>query len=212
MHGRLIAICLLAGVLLSAQDPGRLTPGSFLVASRDLRDPGFAQTVILLIDHGRKGSMGLVINRRSRLHIDRLADDLRGSADRKDPLYLGGPVSQTGVVALLRTPTAPEDAKPVFQDVYLLSLKDQIEDTLTAGNGRETFRIYLGYSGWGPGQLAFEQEHKSWHIFPADAAQVFDPHPETLWSRLIRKTEMRFAAVPLAPGGYNRSLLPLRKH
>ena len=64
---------------------------------------------------------------------------------------------------------------------------------MAAGTGPATFRVYAGYSGWTAKQLQGEVELGGWHIFPGDASVVFDPDPESVWSRLIRKTEQRIA-------------------
>lgn len=186
----LAALLVLAGSL-PAQSNGGLAVGKFLVAARDLGDPTFAQSVVLLVRYGERGAMGVVINRRSKLPVNRLAEDLKGTEDRTDSLFLGGPVSQTGIVGLSRGGNLP--GKNVFQDVYLLSERPQLEHALASHAGPDKFRIYLGYAGWAPGQLEREWENESWHVFPADAALVFDTNPESVWKRLIRKTELRFA-------------------
>jgi putative transcriptional regulator len=77
-------------------------------------------------------------------------------------------------------------------DVYLVSRREVLEKTLEAGAG---LRVYLGYSGWAPGQLEAELELGSWYIFRGDPAMVFDPDPETVWSRLIRGAEVRIAML-----------------
>ncbi len=55
------------------------------------------------------------------------------------------------------------------------------------------FHVFLGYAGWGPGQLEHEVELGAWHILPPDTASVFDADPESVWPRLIRRTELRIA-------------------
>ena len=40
-----------------------------LVATRNLKDPNFARTVVLLVDYSAEGAMGVVINRRSELNL-----------------------------------------------------------------------------------------------------------------------------------------------
>ena len=57
--------------------------------------------------------------------------------------------------------------------------------------------MYVGYAGWGPGQLERETLHGSWHVFRADTAVVFDPDPDTLWQRQVRRTE-EIGSAPLA--------------
>ena len=77
--------------------------------------------------------------------------------------------------------------------VYLVSTKELLEKTMAQRNDPGEFRIYLGYCGWGPGQLENETGHGFWHIFASDADLVFDSEPNTLWSRLIARVGQNIA-------------------
>jgi putative transcriptional regulator len=174
-----------------------LAAGKFLVASRDLLDPNFVETVVLLVRYEEDGVVGLIINRRTRIPIARLFPELLDSIKgRSDPLYTGGPVARTMALALLRSRARLEGVEPVFADVSLVSSKSLLQKTMAAGTGPATFRLYAGYSGWTARQLQGEVELGGWHIFPGDPSMVFDPDPESVWSRLIRKTEQRIARSP----------------
>jgi putative transcriptional regulator len=191
---------LAAPLTLSAQVPrpvNKLGAGKFLVARRDLPDPNFAESVVVLIQYDRKGAMGFIINRRTKVEVSRLFQGLKLAAGRKDPVYMGGPVGIEGVLGLLRTATKPEDARPVFPDIYVVSSKETLEKALSAGGDPNSLRIYLGYSGWGAGQLEGEVELGMWHIFEADPAVIFEPDPSRLWERLVKQTELRIARVRL---------------
>lgn len=206
--GRLLACAGLLGplALLFAQPHSRiqqLAPGKFLVAGRELGDPNFAETVVLLVQYGEAGAMGLVVNRPTRLPVSRVLREFRGAGARSDAAYSGGPVAPGGVLAMIRSRSKPEEARHVFADVYLVSSKAQLQGALAAESGPERLRVYLGYAGWAPEQLENEVELGAWQIVRAEAAMVFDPQPETLWRRLIEQTEMRIAGLggpgPLEP-------------
>ena len=192
------ALLLLA--LAPAKGQGDLSPGKFLVAARELGDPNFAQAVILLIDYDAdKGAMGLIVNRRTDMPVSRLLGDLKEAKGRTDPIYVGGPVELTNVLALLKSASKPGDAKHVFGDVYLVNTKEQLQKTLAAGPESNSFHVFVGYAGWGGGQLEHEVELGAWHIMSADAAVVFHSDPDSVWPRLIRRTEQQIAGA----GGYS---------
>jgi putative transcriptional regulator len=88
-------------------------------------------------------------------------------------LYFGGPVT-LGARCLFRSSSTPQNAEHVFADVYLA--------TKPMPNGR----LYAGYTGWSAVQLRDEVSRGLWQVRDATAALVFDPHPATLWARLIR--------------------------
>ncbi len=188
------ALLLLA--LAPAQGQDKLASGQFLVAARELGDPNFAQAVILLIDYDSdKGAMGLIVNRRTDMPVSRVLGDLKEAKGRTDPIYVGGPVELTSVLALLKSASKPGDAKHVFGDVYLVNTKEQLQKTLAAGPESGSFHVFVGYAGWGAGQLEHEVELGAWHIMSADAALVFHSDPDSVWPRLIRRTEQQIAGV-----------------
>ena len=176
-----------------------LGAGKFLVASRDLPDPNFAKTVVLLVQYDDDGVVGLIVNRRSKVPISRVLD-VRGAKDRADPVYAGGPVGRTEIAALVRSRSTPQDATRVFGDVWLVSSKELLERTLASAVDAERIRIYLGYAGWTVPQLEHELDLGAWFVFPGTAAAVYDSDPDSLWTRMIRQTELRLARRVARPG------------
>jgi putative transcriptional regulator len=171
-----------------------LAVGRLLVASRDLSDPNFAKTVILLVHFNEdQGAVGLVVNKRTDVPISRVFHDLKEAGGRNDPVYIGGPVELNSVLALLKSASKPEGAEKVFGDVYLIGNKDLLTRTLASRAEATVFHTYIGYAGWGAGQLEHEVELGAWHIVPADVGTVFHSDPDSLWPRLIRKTETQIA-------------------
>jgi putative transcriptional regulator len=186
-------LCLPRDVAAQSKRVEDLAVGKLLVSPRDSPDPTFASSVILLIQFDEDATVGLIINHRSKVPISRALHQLKGADNRADPVYVGGPVNLAAVFALLRAGSKPEDAKRVLGNVYLLSSRPLLEKTLTAGTGAADFHTFVGYCGWSPGQLENEMNLGVWYIFNGDANMVFDSDPDTLWSRLIARTEQRFA-------------------
>lgn len=170
-----------------------LGPGKILVASRGLGDPNFSETVVLLADHSEKGAMGLVLNRPTEATVSHAFPHLDRAPGRTAPLFIGGPVERGGVLALVRSAAPRPDDQRVIDGVYMVGAREPLEALIAAGEQTSRFRVYAGYSGWGPGQLDRETLHGSWHVFTAEADVIFDPTPETVWERQIRRTEARQA-------------------
>jgi putative transcriptional regulator len=180
--------------------------GKLLVAPRDCPDPHFAKTVVLLVQFDEDGALGLMINHRTRLPISRALDQLKAASNRSDPIYLGGPVDVSSVLALLRASRRPDEAQRVVGDVYLVSTRPLLERTLAEGTGPDEFHAYVGYCGWGAGQLENEMNLKAWYVFDGDAKLVFDSDPDSVWSRLIARIEQRVArGGPPAGEGWKRA-------
>jgi len=170
-----------------------LRAGKLLVASRDLGDPNFAKTVILLVHYDAEGAVGLILNRRTQVPLSRVLEGIKAAKDRSDRVYFGGPVETPAVFALLQSPAKLEGAEHIFGAVYLISTQTLFEKTFSSRPDPGVFHVYLGYAGWNKDQLQKEVELGAWFIFPADASTVFNSDPDSLWPQMIRKTELKLA-------------------
>lgn len=187
------------------RDPARLRPGLFLYAAPGLQEPRFAETVVLLIEHGSKGSMGLVVNRRTDTPLHDALDEraAAGAADLR--VYWGGPVQPEAIFALLRSTPASGEGRVVVPEVHVTGSLDDVRAALAERDPRRRLRVYSGYAGWGAGQLAAELRGGSWVLERADADAVFAPQPELLWRKVFRLLERLEARAPHAaalPGPY----------
>ena len=184
---------LLQPLLVQSKNAKNLGLGKVLVASRNVGDPSFANTVILLVRYDEKGVLGLMLNRRTNIPLSRVLERLKAAKERTDPVYVGGPVGAPAVFALFRSPAKIEGAEPVVDGLYLITSKPQFEQTISARPDPGVFHVYLGYAGWTQEQLQKEVELGAWFIFPAETSTVFSAHPDSLWQEMIRKTELQLA-------------------
>ena len=194
----MLLLVLISGIGIArsqSTDVKDLGIGKLLVSARGLPDPNFVNSVVLLIQHDQQGTLGLMVNRRTRAPISRVLRDLKMGKEGSDPVYLGGPVELDAVFGLTRSRKKLEGATSVVNEVYLLSNKTLLEKTLTASPGPGDFRLYIGYCGWAGGQLENEVMQGGWWIFNADANLVFDPDPPSVWSRLIARAERQIAGT-----------------
>lgn len=169
--------------------------GKLLVSSRGLADPNFAESVVLLIQYDKQGTVGLMINRRTKATVSRVIENLDAGKHGSDPVYVGGPVGMTSVFGLFRSQKKPDEGTSVLSEVYLVSSKALLAKTLSATPGPSDLRLYLGYCGWAPGQLENEVQRGGWWVFDAHAGVVFDPNPGSVWSRFIARTERQMVEI-----------------
>ena len=167
----------------------KLDKGMLLVASRDLGDPNFSETVILLIAYGANGTMGVILNRPSDVKLATVLPSIKSLRGRGEMIYLGGPVITNRVLLLIRSAKPPEDSLAVFDDIYASSSLSVLKHELARHGPTEVFRAYAGHAGWAPGQLEAEMARGDWYVTPADAAAVLTPKPRDLWSKLIQRVE-----------------------
>lgn len=186
---------------VQSRNPNDLGLGKLLVASRDLGDPNFAETVILLVHYDTEGVVGLMLNRRTDLPISRVLAQLAAAKGRSDPVYLGGPVETPTVFALQHSTEKLESGEHVFDSIYWVSSKDALEKAMSSHLDSDAFHVYLGYAGWTAKQLRNEVRLGSWFVFQADNQIVFNANPDSLWRQMIQKTELNMAGLDAQPAG-----------
>ncbi len=164
-----------------------LTPekGIFLVAKPGMADPRFQRSVVLLLAHSDNGTLGLIINRPTDVPLSRVLPDLQAPDTERHALFFGGPVGMDMLIFLMRSGVPPEHARQVMNDVYFSVDRETLEQLLTKRKARSELRMYIGHSGWGPGQLAAEIARGDWLLARADSATVFEKDLQTIWPQLI---------------------------
>jgi putative transcriptional regulator len=195
------ALCLVPLLLVTAWSmPLAADPppqrGMFLLATPKVQHPMWRETVILLLEHGPGGTLGVVINRPLEIPPTEFMPELPGIRERELRLYFGGPVERRGLIWLLRTPTMPEAAREVLDGVGYGNDPALIAERLIGGGGDRELRLILGHAGWAPGQLAGEIERGDWRVVPADAASVFELESERQWRELLQRGSQRWVARP----------------
>ncbi len=153
-----------------------------LVARRGMADKRFAKSVILVVQHGKEGTLGLIVNRKSHLKLSHIRPDMEVE-DRR--VYYGGPVARRLVFFLLRSPALLEQTERVVDDILVGVSREVMQDLLSSNRGSDTLRLYSGHAGWAVGQLENEIRRGDWHLFPSDPDVVFANKPEAVWKALI---------------------------
>ena len=177
-----------------------LRAGMLLVASPALVDPNFYRSVILLLDHGTDGAVGLVLDRPLDLAV---ADHLPAWTGHLAPpkrVFEGGPVQRETALGLAYRPTleASDLWHPVLGGIGLVDVSCAPDDL----GGIDEARIFSGYAGWGEGQLEMELAVGSWVPVEASADDAFDPVPTSLWRRVLKRQGgevARYATYPDDP-------------
>ena len=174
--------------------------GSLLIANPVLPDPNFSRTVILLCDHDDQGSFGLVINRSTQLRAPDLFLNINILKSYNEKIYLGGPVSQSMVFFLCRSPSAAGKLDEICSGVYLGSNLETLESLYSSlENPEQDIRFYLGYSGWSGGQLAEEMDQNSWLVQRANEQFIFLDSESLIWPKAVNSLGKEYQYLTKAP-------------
>ena len=184
-----------------------ISKGKFLIASRQLNDPRFMETVILIVDYNWHSVMGLIINRPTEVELSSALPHIKGLNSKH--LYFGGPVSMNQVFMLMRTNTNPKRSQRVFGDVYVSPDINILEQMAGKSKAKEKFRVYAGYAGWTRDQLRQEITRGDWYVLQADPETVFEKPSSAIWPELIRRST---ALQVKAPAGNKAQVVFCQRH
>jgi putative transcriptional regulator len=157
-----------------------------------LTDGPFSQSVVLLLDHGEDGTLGVIINRATKIRLSEVLPELPGGKSHE--LFFGGPVGINGLLFVFRGGELPKGANHVMGDVYFSADKEVLDKLLEQRRRAEELHLYLGYAGWASGQLDWEISRGSWQLLRADARTVFEKDPETIWPDLVEDKSRKLIA------------------
>jgi putative transcriptional regulator len=168
----------------------------------DLADPNFGRTVVLLVHHDEDGTVGLVLNRQAELRAEDLCETLGVSwrGPREFGVHWGGPVQpETGWVVTGDDALASiAGATRVEAGIHFAGSLEALR--VVAAHPPARVRIFLGYAGWGPGQLEAELIQGAWVLAPLSHPAVFDVPADQLWNHAWRLLGIDPATVISTPG------------
>jgi len=185
-----------ADIFDSENDPMKIISlsGQMLLATPNMLDLHFKDSVVLLCHHDEEGSMGLIINRPQRISIhDVLADvgiavnpdAFKGLPEYRICSYEGGPMDAFRGFVLHDSWYVYDSTMQVSDDIHLSTSRDVLEH-IAEGTGPEHFMLVLGYAGWGAGQLEQELLENSWIVCGVNQQLLFHTEPESRWAQAAR--------------------------
>ena len=160
--------------------------GRFLVATGNLANSSFKETVIYITHYSSLGVTGITINRPANIPINDAFPTIKELSDISDTLYLGGPVKTDGIFVLLKTKRPHAGMKLITNDIYFTVGISAVMHSVPKATDGEATRAYAGYSAWGPGQLQAEIERGDWLVVESDTNIIFENETDTVWPSLYK--------------------------
>lgn len=189
--------------------------GRLLVATPLIGDPNFERTVVLVVEHGDDGTLGLVLNRPSDTALVGPLPEWDRLAAHPAVVFVGGPVERERAIGLAEAGSHPDGAAIApgelasigFDEVFTavvgpVGTLDLHTDPDLIGGALAQVRIFSGYAGWGPSQLDDELDAGAWWVVDAEPDDALSPDPAGLWRRVLGRQPgdlARFARYPDDP-------------
>jgi putative transcriptional regulator len=177
-----------ATLSISSEEPAMNSlKGQLLIATPQLLAPIFARSVILMLDHGDEGAMGVILNQPINTTVTDLAGKIfEDDFDWDKPLHLGGPVPGPLMVLHDLEELADQEVLPgIYHSIEASKVQEVIR------RRPEPSLVIANYSGWGPGQLEGEFGWDSWLTLPATREHVFWSGEKELWKVVVNQVHVR---------------------
>lgn len=151
--------------------------GSLLLAHPAMRDKNFQRSVVLMSAHGPEGAMGVVLNRPVGKRLGELSGEFALGPLASVPLFTGGPV-KTDQLVLAAWQTREDGFRLHF------GIEPDRASQLLAEEGTHV-RGFLGYSGWGAGQLEKEMKARTWIVAEVPEDLLTHSQDDSLWRTVL---------------------------
>jgi putative transcriptional regulator len=184
----LVLACMFGANNLYAFAPAK---GMLLVADEQLIDPRFRRGVILLVQHDAEGTVGLIVNRSSRLPLTAVLPQGSNLVGQGRTLAYGGPVEPMALLALVKFHGNPPEPADEIIDGHFITGLAVLDEWPDFSDEMVDYRVFVGYTGWAAGQLAAEIMRGDWHVLPADEQSLFAGNGEKLWERLLKTARQK---------------------
>lgn len=164
-----------------------------LVAKRQLNDPLYKASVLVVRPMGGDQHVGVIINRPTKMTLGQLFPEHKPSQMVRDPVYLGGPSSPSVIFALVNRPASPGGKSLRLLPELYMAFETATVDSIIEKEPKHA-RFVAGLVTWQPGELRDEIRRGAWHVMDADPSIVLRK-PEGLWEELVRRAELRAKSI-----------------
>jgi putative AlgH/UPF0301 family transcriptional regulator len=188
----ILAVLVTGATRPSAEPPAANAKSFFLVASRDMPDPVFQQSVILMLPSEEPPLVaGVIINKPTDVRLGNLIRQPLALQNRNRRVYFGGPVELSTPLLLIRTSKPPKAATRLWGNVYAVDDPSSISDLLKDSRSTDDARLFLGRAQWLQEQLRGELLEGAWSVVPPRADLIFEHDSAKIWPLLSRHQHVR---------------------
>jgi putative transcriptional regulator len=173
--------------------------GTLLISEPFLNDFYFGRSVVLLAEHNKEGSFGLILNKPVDVRVNEAIKDFPSTSR----LFIGGPVKTDNLFVLHTLGDKIEESTKVMDGIYWGGNIDIIKQMLIEKKIKDDeIRFFVGYAGWVEKQLMRELKEQAWVMAKSDAYNLMHLDPEQMWKTFLRtlgKEYLEWLNYPIDP-------------
>lgn len=170
--------------------------GKILISTPDISGDIFSRSVVLIIEHDKKGAFGFILNKSN----DSMSLQMEKLLEREIEIYEGGPVEKERIFFITKGIPITDSFLPINQDYYLT---EDIEAVIVAVVNKvlsmDDIKVLAGYSGWDPMQLNQEIENKLWIPVENYHLEYTLPSNHKLWKKIMQNLGGKYLIWANAP-------------
>ncbi len=172
--------------------------GSLIVSEPFMSDPNFKRSVVLLTECEAAGAIGFILNQKSNLLLNDLISDLMGT---DFPVYVGGPVEPDTLHFVHSCYDKLNSGIKIREGVFWGANFETLKILLNNNQiNHDEIKFFVGYSGWGAGQLNEELNQNSWLVTDKYSPEViFVEDEENLWREVVIGLGPKYAHIANFP-------------
>jgi putative transcriptional regulator len=156
-------------------------------------DPNFRRAVLFLSAHSSEdGALGIILNRPLGKQVGELVTGTPPDRLETVPVFFGGPVGRDRLIF----------AALEWEKGSGLKLNHNVgidEANERAGKNPNSVRAFVGYAGWGAGQLEAEMKQNAWVVQKAERNALKLDAVSKLWFDIMRGLGPWFKMLAAAP-------------
>ena len=168
-----------------------------LIATEKIRDSRFEKTVILMLEHDKKGALGIVVNKPLGTislgplisKVDDQSINKKELYDFKIPIYWGGPVDDNKILVLHSKDYKNQSTKEYNNLSTSSDLITLIE--IAEKKGPKKSLVVLGLAAWNIEQLDGEIELERWTLSESSMDLIFEMEDNKKWLKAIKNSFVR---------------------
>jgi len=159
--------------------------GRLLLSEPFMGDYYFGRSVVLLAEHNKEGSFGVIINKPVAAKLNEVITDF---PDFDAHMFIGGPVETNRLFYLHTFGNEVNDSIEILDGVFWGGDMETIKELIILGKASsDNIRFFVGYSGWGANQLDSELKRNSWVITKAEKELFFNTRPTEMWDTIMQQ-------------------------
>lgn len=182
----------------------KIQAGDVLLSEPFMLDPNFRRSAVLLCEHETEdGSVGFILNKKLDMNVDELISEF---PEFEAPVFFGGPVSTDTIHYVHNVGELLEESRFVTEGIWWGGDFEKLKFLISSGLVLpQNIRFFVGYSGWGEGQLAEEMETGSWVIADMDPNYLFKTKSSELWEKIMADKGNPYTVIATLPDGANHN-------